>query len=154
MDLMARVKALLRRSKKQESSLDVFRSGDVMLKFRKFEASKQHQPVALSPREFKILQYLIEHRGEVVSREQLLDAVWGYDNFPLARTVDMRTAKLRQKSKTPRMNPDSSLRGIGLATRSLDDRSGLRLYLEQEIDGIPSSMKEYLSSFALPAATP
>jgi DNA-binding response OmpR family regulator len=97
MELMARVEALLRRSKKPEGNLHVVRFGDVMLDFRRFEAFKQDQPIALSPREFKILKYLIEHRGEVVSREQLLDVVWGYDNFPLTRTVDMHIAKLRQK---------------------------------------------------------
>ena len=97
MELMARVEALLRRSKKPEGNLHVVRFGDVMLDFRRFEAFKQDQPIPLSPREFKILKYLIEHRGEVVSREQLLDVVWGYDNFPLTRTVDMHIAKLRQK---------------------------------------------------------
>jgi two-component system alkaline phosphatase synthesis response regulator PhoP len=51
----------------------------------------------LSPREFKIMKYFVEHRGEVVSRDHLLDAVWGYDCLPLTRTVDMHIAKLRQK---------------------------------------------------------
>jgi two-component system alkaline phosphatase synthesis response regulator PhoP len=97
MELMARVEALLRRTKKRETCLEVYRFGQVTLNFKKFEAYKNDEPVPLSPREFKILKYLIEHRGEVVSRDQLLDVVWGYDNFPLTRTVDMHIAKLRQK---------------------------------------------------------
>ncbi len=97
MELMARVEALLRRTKGQQKSLEVYRFGDVSLDFRRFEAFKGRQRILLSPREFKILGYFIEHRGEVVSRDQLLDVVWGYDNLPLTRTVDMHIAKLRQK---------------------------------------------------------
>jgi DNA-binding response OmpR family regulator len=97
MELMARVEALLRRTKKQQTPLEVYRFGNVTLDFKKFEACKQGRMIELSPREFKILKHLIEHRGEVVSRDQLLDTVWGYENFPLTRTVDMHIAKLRQK---------------------------------------------------------
>jgi DNA-binding response OmpR family regulator len=97
MELMARVEALLRRTSKQQAPLGVYRFGNVTLDFKKFEACKQGRMIELSPREFKILKHLIEHRGEVVSRDQLLDTVWGYENFPLTRTVDMHIAKLRQK---------------------------------------------------------
>ncbi len=97
MELMARVEALRRRTRKPERRLEVYCFGDVTVDFTKFEAVKNNQPIALSPREFKILKFLIEHRGEVVSRDQLLDVVWGYNNFPLTRTVDMHIAKLRQK---------------------------------------------------------
>ena len=51
----------------------------------------------MSPREFELLRFLIEHRGEVISREKLLDGVWGYENMPFTRTVDMHIAKLRKK---------------------------------------------------------
>ncbi len=51
----------------------------------------------LSPREFKLLKFFLEHKGEVITRDQLLNAVWGYDGFPLTRTVDMHIAKLRHK---------------------------------------------------------
>ena len=51
----------------------------------------------LSPREFGMLKYFVEHRGETVTRDQLLDEVWGYENFPLTRTVDNHIARLRQK---------------------------------------------------------
>ena len=102
MELMARVEAVLRRAAQHTESLEGYRFGEVTLNFKKFEASKGSAPLDLSPREFSILKYLIEHRGEVVTRDQLLDAVWGYDGFPLTRTVDMHIAKLRQKvEETP-----------------------------------------------------
>jgi two-component system alkaline phosphatase synthesis response regulator PhoP len=97
MELLARVEALLRRTHKHNESTETFRFGDVSVNFRKFEVTRSGSPVELSPREFKILKYFIEHRGEVISRDQLLDAVWGYGSFPLTRTVDMHIAKLRHK---------------------------------------------------------
>ncbi|MBL8189359.1 MAG: response regulator transcription factor [Acidobacteria bacterium] len=98
MELMARVEALIRRSnRKPEHSVDEFKFGDVMVNFKRFEVSKAGQPIEMSPREFNILKYFIEHRGEVITRDQLLDSVWGYGSFPLTRTVDMHIAKLRQK---------------------------------------------------------
>lgn len=98
MELMARVEALIRRSnRKPEQSVDEFKFGDVMVNFKRFEVSKAGQPLEMSPREFNILKYFIEHRGEVITRDQLLDSVWGYGSFPLTRTVDMHIAKLRQK---------------------------------------------------------
>ena len=70
---------------------------DCIVNFRKFEVTRHGAPVDISARELNILKYFINHRGEVVSRDQLLDAVWGYENFPLTRTVDMHIAKLRHK---------------------------------------------------------
>ena len=97
MELLARVEAVLRRTARRPESLDRFSFGDVALDFRKNEATKQGQTVELSPREFRLIKYLIDHRHEVVTRDQLLDSVWGYDSFPLTRTVDTHIAKLRQK---------------------------------------------------------
>jgi DNA-binding response OmpR family regulator len=97
LELMARVEAVLRRVAKPTEAIERIQFGDVELCFKNFEAHKAGRPVELSPREFKIMKYFIEHRGEVVSRDQLLDAVWGYDCLPLTRTVDMHIAKLRQK---------------------------------------------------------
>ena len=97
MELMARVEALLRRTSRQAEQLDSFQFGENVINFKRFEVSRRGMSVELSPREFKILKYFIEHRGEVISRDQLLDAVWGYGSFPLTRTVDMHIAKLRHK---------------------------------------------------------
>jgi DNA-binding response OmpR family regulator len=97
MELMARVEALLRRTHRQTESVEDFRFGDVAVNFKKFEVRKSGLPLEMSPREFNILKYFIDHRGEVITRDQLLDSVWGYGSFPLTRTVDMHIAKLRQK---------------------------------------------------------
>ena len=69
----------------------------------------------LSPREFEILKYFIEKRGEIVSREDLLNQVWGYDSFPNTRTVDTHIAKLRQKIEVKPDEPKHviTMHGIG-----------------------------------------
>ena len=97
LELMARVEALLRRASGGGMPLDSYQFGDVTVDFKKCEARKDGKPLSLSAREFRLLQYFIEHRGEVVTREQLLDSVWDYDSAPLTRTVDMHVAKLRKK---------------------------------------------------------
>ncbi|HYO62502.1 MAG TPA: response regulator transcription factor [Pyrinomonadaceae bacterium] len=97
LELMARVEAVLRRAAKPSERVESVQFGDVDVNFRNFEATKGGRPLELSPREFKMMKYFAEHRGEVVSRDQLLDNVWGYDGLPLTRTVDMHIAKLRQK---------------------------------------------------------
>ena len=97
LELMARVEAVLRRAAKPAEQVESVQFGDVEVNFRTFEATKGGRPLELSPREYKMLKYFVEHRGEVVSRDQLLDHVWGYDGLPLTRTVDMHIAKLRQK---------------------------------------------------------
>ena len=83
----------------------MLRFGDVVVDFKKNTATRNHAPLELSPREFRILKYFAEHMGEVVTRDQLLDHVWGYDSFPLTRTVDTHIAKLRQKLEPDPANP-------------------------------------------------
>jgi two-component system alkaline phosphatase synthesis response regulator PhoP len=97
MELMARVEAVLRRASGKTATLEGYRFGDVVVDFKKAEVRKGPGLVDLSAREFRLLQYFIEHRGECVTRDQLLDAVWGYESAPLTRTVDMHVAKLRKK---------------------------------------------------------
>ncbi|MGI8642275.1 MAG: response regulator transcription factor [Pyrinomonadaceae bacterium] len=97
-ELTARIEALLRRSPNtNQSSIDSFRFGDVSIDFRRAVVKKEYELVELSALEFKLLQYLIEHRGEVLKRDELLDEVWGYDAMPSTRTVDVHIAWLRQK---------------------------------------------------------
>jgi DNA-binding response OmpR family regulator len=96
-ELLARIRAHLRRAAKQVAEIETFTFGDVELNFRKYAARKGGQALDLSPREFDILRYLIRHRGEIVTRDQLLDEVWGYDSTPVTRTVDNHIARLRQK---------------------------------------------------------
>jgi two-component system, OmpR family, alkaline phosphatase synthesis response regulator PhoP len=97
-ELMARIEALLRRSPKTlNNSPNSFNFGDVEIDFKRAEVSKNSQTIELSAMEFKLLQFLIENRGAVHSRNQLLDEVWGYDAMPSTRTVDVHIAWLRQK---------------------------------------------------------
>jgi DNA-binding response OmpR family regulator len=97
MELMARVEALLRRAAGHDVVLETYQFGNVSVDFKKGEACKKGKALDLSARELRLLHYFVEHRGEVVARERLLDAVWDYDNAPLTRTVDMHVAKLRKK---------------------------------------------------------
>lgn len=99
MELLARIEALLRRASPQTNghSTSEFRFGDVAIDFRRAEVTKGTEPLELSAMEFKLLQYLIENRGSVHTRDHLLDAVWGYDAMPTTRTVDVHIAWLRQK---------------------------------------------------------
>jgi len=97
-ELLARIEALLRRAPKQnDASSEGFNFGDVKIDFRRAEVLKNHRLVELSAMEFKLLQFLVENRGTVHSRNQLLDEVWGYDAMPSTRTVDVHVAWLRQK---------------------------------------------------------
>jgi len=97
LELMARVEAVLRRSSGYSDTVDTYEFGDLKIDFKRSEANKSGKSISLSPREYKLLAFLIEHRGEVLPRERLLDAVWGYENAPFTRTVDMHIAKLRKK---------------------------------------------------------
>ncbi len=106
MELVARVEAVLRRSRRFAQQAHTHSFGDVTLNFRTREVTKRGMSLLLLPREFRLLEYFIEHRGEVVSRDQLLDSVWGHDALsPLSRTVDMHVAKLRQKIEDDLSDP-------------------------------------------------
>ena len=116
-ELLARVEALLRRSPTQTngSTAEVFRFGVVTIDFKRAEVTRDNDSVDLSAMEFKLLQYLIEKRGDVHSRDQLLDAVWGYDAMPTTRTVDVHIAWLRQKLEENPKHPKyiQTVHGLG-----------------------------------------
>ncbi|MCS7023919.1 MAG: response regulator transcription factor [Bryobacteraceae bacterium] len=103
-ELTARVKAQLRRSQ-NPADIEVYRFGSIVLDFRHNQAQRAGQELELTPREFEILRHLIRHRGEIVTREQLLEAVWGITNYPLTRTVDNHIVKLRQKIEDSPAHP-------------------------------------------------
>ena len=106
LELMARVEAVLRRSHGYAERVEHYHFGDVVIDFKSAVAHKGGRPLALSPRELRLMAFLIEHRGEVLTRERLLDAVWGYDNVPFTRTVDMHMAKLRKKIEDRPHDPE------------------------------------------------
>ncbi len=116
LELLARIEALMRRSTNTNgNATDAFRFGDVSVDFRRAEVSKNNQPVELSAIEFKLLQFLIENRGAVHSRDKLLDAVWGYDAMPTTHTVDVHVAWLRQKLEANPKHPQfiQTVHGLG-----------------------------------------
>jgi DNA-binding response OmpR family regulator len=105
LELMARVEAVLRRVSGRQEQIESYGFGDVVIHFKKCEATKSGKPVELSPRELELMRFFVKHRGDVVSREQLLDTVWGYGNMPFTRTVDMHIAKLRKKIEDKPTDP-------------------------------------------------
>ena len=97
LELIARVKALLRRTGSDSRPADKVTIKGLEIDFKSNSAFKHGSSVDLSPREFEILKYFVERRGEIVTREDLLNNVWGYNSYPNTRTVDAHIAKLRQK---------------------------------------------------------
>jgi DNA-binding response OmpR family regulator len=104
-ELIARVKALLRRVKELPKDIAEYTMGDIHLDFRKQEAVKGKSAIKLSVREFEVLKYFARHEGEVVTRDMLLDDVWGYEHFPTTRTVDNYILSLRKKIEDDPANP-------------------------------------------------
>jgi two-component system alkaline phosphatase synthesis response regulator PhoP len=96
-ELMARVKAVLRRSSSPAAGTDVYRFSDVEVNVRSNEVRRNGELVDLSSKEFALLAYFLAHPVETLSRDKLLDAVWGYENYPSTRTVDTHIVHLRQK---------------------------------------------------------
>ena len=94
-ELLERVEACLRRRPGHEPS--VHRFGGVQVDFRRAEVTRDGAPVALAAKELLLLRYFVAHRGELPTRNELLDGVWGYDAMPLTRTVDVHVAWLRKK---------------------------------------------------------
>ena len=113
-ELLARIEALLRRAPAPASSPDGYRFGDVTIDFRRAEVTKAGRRVDLSAREFKLLRYFVEHRGAALSRDELLNEVWGYNSMPSTRTVDVHVAWLRQKLETNPRHPEYLLTVHGL----------------------------------------
>jgi len=95
-ELLARVRAVLRRPGPRHA-FEEFAFGDVRVRLRGRQVFKAGREVRLTRKEFDLLVHLIQHRGEVVTRDRLLDEVWGYERFPTTRTVDTHVLRLRRK---------------------------------------------------------
>lgn len=114
-ELLARIEALLRRVKQTRTSVLRFQFGDVEIDFDKGDVLKGGAPVGLAGKELELLRYLIDHRGNVVSRDELLEAVWEYQPGVSSRTVDVHIAWLRQKLEDNPQTPTHihTVRGVG-----------------------------------------
>ena len=102
-ELLARVKAVLRRTSVVPKDQDRRSFGEVEVDLRKCRVLKSGQVIDISSKEFELLKYIIVHSGETLTRDRLLEDVWGYDNYPTTRTVDTHLVRLRQKLEP---NPD------------------------------------------------
>ena len=113
-ELMARVKALLRRSnvKKEEN---IIKFGDVVVNFKTRDVIKGTQNVELTLKEFELLKLLIKNKGNILTRELLLDKIWGYEYIGETRTVDVHIRHLRKKIESDDKNPQyiQTIRGVG-----------------------------------------
>ncbi len=98
-ELLARVRAVLRRPGPRQK-FEEFAFGDARIRPRGRQVFKAGREVRLTRKEFDLLVFLVEHRGEIVTRERLLDEVWGYERFPTTRTVDTHVLRLRRKFET------------------------------------------------------
>jgi two-component system alkaline phosphatase synthesis response regulator PhoP len=116
MELSARIEVQLRRRTTAESpgSATQYRFGEVMIDYRKAEVTRAGKPLDVSAREFLLLKYFVEHREATLSRDELLNEVWGYHSMPSTRTVDVHVAWLRQKVEPNPRHPQYILTVHGL----------------------------------------
>jgi len=97
LELLARISALFRRLKPDSGIQELHRFGGLEINFKKYYARKKGKSLKLSSREYELLRCFIERQGEIITREELLKQIWGYDSYPDTRTVDAHIAKLRHK---------------------------------------------------------
>ena len=116
LELLARLEALTRRSVRvSDNSAERVSFGDVKVDFRKAEVRRGDELIELSALEFKLLRYFLDHRDAVLSRDELLNKVWGYEQMPHSRTVDVHVSGLRQKIETSPSHPEHivTVHGMG-----------------------------------------
>jgi len=118
-ELMARVHVQLRRTVCENAAVEQFQFGEVELDFKRQHAARAGQRLHLTAREFDILKYFVRRRGETISRDELLDKVWGLRAYPLSRTVDNHIAKLRQKIERLPTEPEYLITVHGLGYKFL-----------------------------------
>jgi two-component system, OmpR family, alkaline phosphatase synthesis response regulator PhoP len=114
-ELMARIEAKLRRTPSPPHPAEGYQFDEVRIDFRRAEVTRAGAPLDLSAREFQLLRYFIEHRGATLTREELLNEVWGYNAMPSTRTVDVHVAWLRQKIEPNPRHPQFilTIHGMG-----------------------------------------
>jgi len=115
-EVVARIKAILRRTNgKKEQSFETIKIGDLLIYPEKHEAMMKEELLTFTRKEFELLQFLVEHKGKVISRDQLLNKVWNYDFAGDTRIVDVHISRLREKIETDTKNPAyiKTIRGLG-----------------------------------------
>ena len=131
-ELVARVKANLRRqkansrqAKKEDRGEKDIKIGDLVIHPRSYSVTKRGKNIDLTHREFELLDYLAEHIGQVMTREHLLQTVWGYDYFGDVRTVDVTVRRLREKIEDNPSHPVWLItrRGVGYYLRNSDQNN-------------------------------
>lgn len=122
-ELMARIRAVFRRTSADNAIPDEYCFGNVKLEFKKFKAFRGNQEIKLSSKEFAIMEYFIRHEGEAVHRHDLLNEVWGYEAIPTTRTIDNFILDLRKKLEENPSKPKyiESVRDIGYRFNSLNE---------------------------------
>jgi DNA-binding response OmpR family regulator len=115
LEVLARIRALLRRTEPNETLPDILEFSDVRVNFKKFETEKNRAKISLSRKEYGVLQILASRAGEVVTRDELLDQVWGADHFPTTRTVDNHVSIVRSKLENTPSDPQHiiTVHGVG-----------------------------------------
>jgi two-component system alkaline phosphatase synthesis response regulator PhoP len=105
-ELLARIKARLRHSEREGRPVpEIYSFGDVEIDFVGFKIKRRGKEIELTSLEMDILRYFINHRGEVVARNDLLDKIWGYESYPTTRTIDNHILKLRKKIEEDPSHP-------------------------------------------------
>jgi DNA-binding response OmpR family regulator len=127
-ELLARIRALLRRKPgedKEKTLPDSIKLGNIFLDFKKYEAQKGGLPLSLTPKEFGVLRFLVTRAGDVVTRDELLDEVWGYDKYPTTRTVDNHLAQIRSKIEENPSDPRYliTVHGVGYKLVGDDEKT-------------------------------
>ena len=121
-ELIARLEALQRRPRQGAAAHTVYRAGDLELDPRRRTVARAGEPIRLLPREFALLEYLMRHRGQVVTRTMLLENVWDYHFDPQTNVVDVHVSRLRAKVDRPFPEPlIETVRGVGYRLRDPGD---------------------------------
>jgi len=119
-ELLARIKAVLRRGENLNPDETKIKIGNVDINFQNYTAFKDNEEIQLSHKEFEILNYLWKHRNQTVSREDLLEKIWGYEESPTTRTVDNFILKLRQKIESDPNHPRVIITVHGIGYKLID----------------------------------
>ena len=115
-ELLARVKSIFRRIEDHPTEIHSFCIGETEFDFKKYEARKRGQKIEYTPLEFQMLRLLVRQKGEVLTRDNFLDHIWGEDNLVVSsRTIDSHIANIRKKIEEDPSNPKfiTSIRGVG-----------------------------------------